>query len=289
MDYNDKKLIDLHAHSTESDGTYTPEALMGLAKKCGLSAVALTDHDSISGIAKAQSAAEQLGLELVPGIELSTDYHGMEIHILGYYIDTENQEFLKRLKEFVDNRDNRNEKMAALLQKEGFGITMDALYNENPDSVITRAHFAKFLVEHGFVKDRETVFREYLGDGCRCCVPREKITPYEAIRLIQTGGGLAFFAHPVLCHMEEGGLHGFTKSLAEAGLTGLEAIYSKNRPGDEGRFRKLAEEFGLLISGGSDFHGDNKPEIHLGNGMGNLSIPYGVLGQIKDKCKNRAI
>ena len=133
MDYNDKKLIDLHAHSTESDGTYTPEALMGLAKKCGLSAVALTDHDSISGIAKAQSAAEQLGLELVPGIELSTDYHGMEIHILGYYIDTENPEFLKRLKEFVDNRDNRNEKMAALLQKEGFGITMDALYNENPE------------------------------------------------------------------------------------------------------------------------------------------------------------
>lgn len=281
MDTIDAKFIDLHTHSTESDGTLTPENLMEHAKNCGLSAIALTDHDSISGIRKAQPAAERLGIELVPGIELSTDYHGMEIHILGYYIDINHPDFLKKLKEFVDNRDNRNEKMAALLQQEGFDISIDALYQENPDSVITRAHFAKYLVEHGFVKDRETVFREYLGDGCRCCVPREKITPYEAIRLIKTGGGLAFFAHPVLCHMSQEELHDFTKSLTEAGLTGLEAIYSKNGPGDELRLRELAGEFGLRISGGSDFHGANKPDIHLGTGTGNLKIPYGVLEQVK--------
>ncbi len=163
-----EKLIDLHTHSTESDGTLTPEELMKHAQECGLSAVALTDHDAISGIEKARPIAEALGLEFVPGVELSTDYQGTEIHILGYYIDTQQPEFLKQLKEFVDTREKRNEKMALLLQEEGFDITIEALLAENPDSVITRAHFARYLVEHGLVKDRETVFRKYLGDGCKC-------------------------------------------------------------------------------------------------------------------------
>jgi predicted metal-dependent phosphoesterase TrpH len=277
-----EKLIDLHTHSTESDGTLTPEELMKHAQECGLSAVALTDHDAISGIEKARPIAEALGLEFVPGVELSTDYQGTEIHILGYYIDTQQPEFLKQLKEFVDTREKRNEKMALLLQEEGFDITIEALLAENPDSVITRAHFARYLVEHGLVKDRETVFRKYLGDGCKCYVPREKITPFEAIRLIQLGGGLAFFAHPVLCHMNHDRLRSFIKSLKEAGLTGLEAIYSMNAPGDERNLMKFAEEFDLLISGGSDFHGSNKPQIQLGAGKGNLRIPYEILERIKE-------
>ncbi|TGY96983.1 PHP domain-containing protein [Petralouisia muris] len=277
-----EKLIDLHTHSTESDGTLTPEELMKHAQECGLSAVALTDHDAISGIEKARPIAEALGLEFVPGVELSTDYQGTEIHILGYYIDTQQPEFLKQLKEFVDTREKRNEKMALLLQEEGFDITIEALLAENPDGVITRAHFARYLVEHGLVKDRETVFRKYLGDGCKCYVPREKITPFEAIRLIQLGGGLAFFAHPVLCHMNHDRLRSFIKSLKEAGLTGLEAIYSMNAPGDERNLMKFAEEFDLLISGGSDFHGSNKPQIQLGAGKGNLRIPYEILERIKE-------
>lgn len=274
--------IDLHTHSTESDGTLTPQELMALAKETGLSAIALTDHDSIGGIAKARPEAEALGLELVPGVELSTDYNGKEIHILGYYINEENPEFRAKLKDFVDGRDMRNEKMTALLREEGFDITMEGLYAENPDSVITRAHFARYLVEHGFVKDRETVFAKYLGDNCRCYVPREKITPFEAIRLIELGGGLAFFAHPVLCHMNHDILRAFIRELKDAGLTGMEAVYSMNTPGDEANMRKLAQEFDLLISGGSDFHGSNKPHIHLGSGKGNLSIPYRVLAKIKE-------
>lgn len=287
MTANSDNYIDLHTHSTESDGTYTPEELMKLAKDAGLSAIALTDHDTIGGIEKARPAAKELGLELVPGIELSTDHQGMEIHILGFYIDETNPEFLGKLKEFVVNRETRNEKMAVLLQKEGFDITMDDLYRENPDSVITRAHFARYLVEHGFVKDRETVFKKYLGDGCRCCVPREKITPFEAIRLIQLGGGLAFFAHPVLCHMNHDQLRSFIKSLKEAGLTGLEAIYSMNSPGDERNMLKFAEEFDLLVTGGSDFHGANKPHIQLGTGRGNLRIPYEILEKIKAAHQQR--
>ncbi|MCI9174918.1 MAG: PHP domain-containing protein [Lachnospiraceae bacterium] len=285
MDYT-KKWIDLHTHSTESDGTLTPKELMRYAKRQGLSAIALTDHDSVSGIAKARPIADELELEFIPGVELSTDYQGTEVHILGYYIDIEQTEFIRQLKEFVDTREKRNEKMALLLQQEGFDITMDALTAENPDSVITRAHFARYLVEHGFVKDRETVFAKYLGDGCKCYVPREKITPFEAIRLIQLGGGLAFFAHPVLCHMNHDRLRFFIKSLKEAGLNGLEAIYSMNAPGDERNMIKFAEEFDLLISGGSDFHGSNKPQIQLGAGKGNLRIPYEILERIKGARQN---
>lgn len=286
---DNEKLIDLHTHSTESDGTLSPEELIKHAKEQGLSAIALTDHDAISGIEKARPVADELGLEFVPGVELSTDYQGQEVHILGYYIDTEQPEFLKQLKEFVDTREQRNEKMAVLLQQEGFDITMDALTAENPDSVITRAHFARYLVEHGFVKDRETVFAKYLGDGCKCYVPREKITPFEAIRLIQLGGGLAFFAHPVLCHMNHDRLRFFIKSLKEAGLNGLEAIYSMNAPGDERNMIKFAEEFDLLISGGSDFHGSNKPQIQLGAGKGNLRIPYEILERIKEARQNLTV
>ena len=279
----DMGIIDLHTHSTESDGTLSPEDLVGHAKELGLSAIALTDHDTVNGLPKARRRAKELGIELVPGIELSTDYEGMEVHILGYYMDETEPAFLTKLQEFVDGRERRNDQMMELLQKEGFAITMEDLRRENPDSVITRAHISRYLVEHGFVKDKATVFQVYLGDGRRCYVPREKITPFEAIRLIQLGGGLAFFAHPVLCHMEDGRLRSFVQSLKEAGLAGIEAMYSLNRPEDEAYLKRLAEEYGLLVSGGSDFHGENKPDIQLGTGKSNLSIPYQYLAQIKDR------
>ena len=274
-------MIDLHTHSTESDGTLTPQELMQLASDIGLSAIALTDHDTVGGLSKAKPVAESLGIELVPGIELSTDYNGTEVHMLGFYIDDTNPAFLKKLQEFIDSRNLRNEKMAFLLQKEGFSITLEDLYREYPDSVITRAHFARYLVEHGYVKDRDTVFRKYLGDNCRCYVPREKITPFEAIDLIHLGGGLAFFAHPVLCHMNHDRLRFFVRDLKEAGLTGMEAVYSMNSPGDERNMKKLAQEFDLLISGGSDFHGSNKPYIKLGSGMGHLFVPYDLLTNLR--------
>ncbi|NBH15328.1 PHP domain-containing protein [Lachnospiraceae bacterium] len=278
-----QKLIDLHTHSSYSDGTLTPEELMYHAKECGLSAIALTDHDTILGIDKARPLARSLGVELVPGIELSTDFEHQEIHILGYFIDETNQKFLEKLRDFVDGREKRNLKMIRLLQQEGFPISLASLYEEYPSSVITRAHFARYLTEHGFVKDRKTAFSKYLGDGCRCYVPREKITPFEAVKLIQIGGGLAFFAHPVLCRMNQERLRALLKQLKEAGLTGLEALYSMNTPGDEKNLKHLALEYDLLISGGSDFHGGNKPHISLGSGRGGLKIPYDILEQIKSR------
>ncbi len=275
-------MIDLHTHSTESDGTLTPQELMQLAADTGLSAIALTDHDTVTGLEKARPIAQALGVELVPGIELSTNYNGTEVHILGFYIDDTSTAFLAKLQKFLDSRELRNEKMAFALQKEGFDISLEKLQMEYPKSVITRAHFARYLVEQGFIKNRETVFRKYLGDNCRCYVPREKITPFEAIDLINQSGGLAFFAHPVLCHMNHDRLRFFIRDLKSAGLTGIEAIYSMNSPGDERNMKKFAKEFDLLISGGSDFHGENKPYIHLGTGKGNLKIPDTLLDIIKN-------
>lgn len=278
-------MIDLHVHSTASDGTNTPTELVALAKEAGLSAFALTDHDTIQGLAEARRAAKTAGIELVPGIELSTDYGGSEVHILGYYFDEQNPGFLQKLNEFINSRDLRNEKMTVLLQKEGFDITMEELIKENPDSVITRAHFARYLVEHGMVKDRETVFSKYIGDDCRCYVPREKIDPFEAVRLIQLGGGVAFFAHPVLCHMNFDRLKRFIRDLKDCGLTGIEAIYSANSSGDERNLKQIAKDYNLLTSGGSDYHGENKPYIKLGVGRGNLCIPDEILDTIKKTAK----
>lgn len=280
-------MIDLHVHSTESDGTDTPETLTRLAKEAGLSAFALTDHDTITGIRKAKPVAAELEIEFVPGIELSTDYEGTEVHILGYYIDETNEYFLKQLQTFLDSRDMRNEKMAFLLQKEGFDITLDKLLAEYPNSVITRAHFARYLVEHHMVKNRETVFSKYLGNQCRCYVPREKISPFEAVKLIQSGGGVAFFAHPILCHMNFDRLKRFISDLKDAGLTGIEAIYSANSPGDTGNLKRIAKENDLLISGGSDYHGANKPYLRLGVGRGSLYVPDEILTSIKRAAANK--
>lgn len=280
MSYNE---IDLHVHSTESDGTLTPEEIILLAKEKNLSALALTDHDTISGLPAARLAAQKYGLELVPGIELSTDYNGTEVHILGYYFDEENPDFLHQLSHFRSGREERNRKMTEKLQNIGFDITYDALLAAFPDSVLTRAHFARYLADHGMVKNTDTAFRKYLGNGCCCYVPREKITPYDAIDLIRSGGGLAYFAHPVLCHMNYDRLDAFIKSLKEHGLTGLEAVYSTYLPGDERNMKRLAQKYDLLISGGSDFHGSNKPYIQLGTGKGNLHIPYDYLWQMKER------
>ncbi len=284
----EEKTIDLHVHSTESDGTLTPEEVVTAAADAGLAAIALTDHDTVSGVKKAQAAADACGLELVPGIELSTEYaipgkkaSGKEIHIVGLFIDPEDPVLLKKTKEFRECRDSRNEKIVAALRQEGFAITMEALTAENPDSVITRANIARFLYNHGCIRNIQEAFDKYIGDGCRCYVGRFKVSPMEAVALIKQAGGTAILAHPLLYHMGTESLKQLIDTLREAGLDGIEAIYGTYTDGDERLVRKLAAENGLLISGGSDFHGSNKPAIHLGTGQGRMRLPYSVLSEIK--------
>ena len=278
----DHRIVDLHVHSTESDGTLTPEDLVAEAKKVGLAAFALTDHDTCQGVCKAMPLAASAGIELIPGIELSTDYHGKEVHIVGLYIDIENEQLLKKTAEYRKCRSERNALMVEALQKEGLSITMEELVAENPDCVITRANIARFLYEHGQIKSVREAFDRYIGDHCKCYVGRLKVASTDAVRLIKEAGGTAILAHPLLYGLSNTNLQKMIDELKPAGLDGLEAIYSTYTTGEEQQMKRLARENGLLISGGSDFHGSNKPDIALGRGRGHLYIPYFVLTDIKN-------
>lgn len=277
----EKRIIDLHTHSTESDGTLTPEELMQEASHVGLSAIALTDHDSIDGIKKARPIADSLGIELISGVELSTSYQEQEIHIVGLFLDETNELLCQKLQQFRECRDQRNEKMVQALQKEGLSITMEGLLSENPDCVITRANIARYLLNHKQIRSIQEAFERYIGDRCSCYVGREKISPVEAVELIKQAGGIAILAHPLLYHMSTARLITLLSELKLAGLTGIEAIYSTYSTSDEQQIKRLAKEFELCISGGSDFHGKNKPNIQLGTGRGHLYIPYSVLEDLK--------
>lgn len=316
--------IDLHVHSTRSDGTCSPAELVDYAMKKGLSAFAITDHDTVDGLAEAMEYAERLehaqtpdagaGVpkpdgasrmvpEVIPGIELSTEYtapdqtgsqenternggrepHGQDVHIVGIDIDYQNPVFRARLQEFVDSRTNRNRKMCGLLQDAGIQITYEALLEEFPDSVITRAHYAKYMLKHGYIKSLAEAFERYIGDRCPCFVPREKVTPKQAVELILGAGGIPILAHPILYHMSDARLEALTAELKEVGLIGIEALYSTYKPYEERKIRALAAKYDLCISGGSDFHGANKPGLDLGTGYGNLFVPYEVLCDLRKR------
>lgn len=277
----DQRIIDLHVHSNASDGTFTPTELMYEAKSANLSAIALTDHDTTDGIPEAMEAAKELGIELIPGVELSTEFEGKEIHVLGLYIDTGHPALQKRMADFRDSRDNRNVYMLEKLRAEGFDITQEALESAYPDAVITRAHIARFLFDKGYIPDIKTAFELYIGEGCRCYVPRPKVTPMDAVDYIIEAGGVPILAHPVVYKMEKADLLRMIRLMKDHGLVGMEAIYSENTAGEEQEYKALARSEGLLITGGSDFHGTNKPHLKLGVGRGNLYIPYALLDAIK--------
>lgn len=225
--------------------------------------------------------ATSAGIELIPGIELSTDYHGKEVHIVGLYIDIENEQLLKKTAEYRKCRSERNALMVEALRKEGLSITMEELVAENPDCVITRANIARFLYEHGQIKSVREAFDRYIGDHCKCYVGRLKVASTDAVRLIKEAGGTAILAHPLLYGLSNTNLQKMIDELKPVGLDGLEAIYSTYTTGEEQQMKRLARENGLLISGGSDFHGSNKLDIALGRGRGHLYIPYSVLETIK--------
>ena len=272
--------IDLHVHSTFSDGTNTPQELVSLANKIGLSAMALTDHDTCEGVPFARDAAKGTPLKVIPGIELSTEYHHTEVHIVGLNIDPDNRELLEATREFRHKREHRNELMIELLRQQGFSITMEELIADNPDAVITRANIARFLVDHGEIGSVNHAFERYLEDDCSCYVPREKITPARACTLIQQAGGIPILAHPVLYHMKKAQLEQLIQELIPYGLKGMEVYYSTYDRGQTKDMKSLADEYGLVATGGSDYHGDNKPYIHLGTGKNNLNIPDSILSKL---------
>lgn len=278
-------IVDLHVHSTKSDGSCTPTQLVDYAVEKGLSAFALTDHDCVDGLDEAIAYAKDKNVEVIPGIELSTEYEGRDIHILGLYIDHKSQAFAAHIQEFIDSRIGRNLKLCENLRNAGIDITYEALLARFPDSVITRSHYARFLLENGYIKSMKEAFDRYIGDRCPCFVPREKVTPFQAVKLILAADGIPVLAHPVLYRMSGHKLEQLVQELKAAGLMGIEAVYSTYTPPEERDMRKLADKYNLLITGGSDFHGTHKPGLDLATGYGKLFIPEEILDALKQTRK----
>ncbi|MBE5906819.1 MAG: PHP domain-containing protein [Lachnospiraceae bacterium] len=280
--------IDLHVHSTHSDGTFSVPELVEYAHNINLRAIALTDHDCIDGNVSMRTLCQKVGIDFVPGVELSTEFqfpnNGIrkEVHLLGYFIDEKNEHFRQYLSDYLHSRLHRNEQMVEKLQAHGISITLKALEAQYPDSVITRAHMARFLLDSGQVKTMNEAFKKYLGDDAPCFVDRKKVQTADAIQLIHDAGGLTVLAHPPLYNLSHKALDTMICTLKEAGLDGIEAVYSTYHNNEEQDIKAFAHQYDLLITGGSDFHGRNKAYIHLGKGRGNLYVPYELYERLYD-------
>ncbi|CCF13100.1 PHP domain protein [Brevibacillus laterosporus GI-9] len=271
---------DLHTHTLASDGTTTPAENVQLAKEAGLNAVAITDHDTIAGIAEAIQKGMELGVEVVPGVEISTAHEGKDIHILGYFIPFEDPAFHEALAQLRDVRHLRNLKLIARLQEIGVDITVEDVYRRktSDDKNIGRPHIAEELVIKGLATSIDDAFRKYLGEGGAAYVNVERIEPLEAINMIKKAGGVAVIAHPGLYQNNE-----LVEELIVYGLDGIEINHPDNSEEDKAVYRQFAEEYGLIVTGGSDFHG------YRGNQTFHAPLgAYGTSSDAVDKMRRLA-
>ena len=275
--------IDLHVHTAASDGTMTPSETVRHAKQLGLAAIAITDHDTAAGVAEARRAGEQYDVEVVGGIELSSEYRGFKLHVLGYFIDPEAPALEEFRRWAAGARDARNERIVAMLAEDGYDISMQALRESYPDAVIGMPHMAEYLMKQCAVPSVKEAFDMLFGDGCKYYLPKPRLPLDRAQATILGAGGVPVLAHPLIHGYPIGEVRTIAAVAADLGFVGLEAFYSEYTPEQTKLALELAAENGLLPTGGSDFHGTRKPHIEMGTGMGNLHIPYEVLEQLKQE------
>lgn len=276
MDY-----IDLHTHTTFSDGTYTPEELMKYAVQKGLKAIAVTDHDTIDGYESSAFWAKHYNIEFIPGVEIDATYNDIEIHILGLFIDPKNKALVKLLNDLQQLRQNRAAKIIEILNTDGIDVALKDIYALSSHSLIGRPHFAKFLVNNGYYDSVSDAIKNYLGRGKRAYVARPLPEPGIVFDIIKCAGGIPILAHPVQYHLDYLREETMIKEFKAGGLVGIEAIYSENSSEDTRRYLEIAERYSLLVSGGSDFHGSVKPGLDLGCGRGSFGVEYGILEELR--------
>ena len=269
-------IVDLHVHTTASDGTKTAEEVLSLASSCGLKAVAVTDHDTVSGIIDSHSSP----VELIPGIEFSTKFI-TKVHILGYYIDIDNAELKKQLKQIIDDRDERNEKIVQAMRNDGIAVSYDEM-KERFGEIVGRPHFAEVIAENGLAMNVSDAFDKYLEKGRPYWFPRTTLSLERCIALITGAGGIAVIAHPFEYKYEKNSLDDLIRECMRFGVTGMECRHPSHTCGQMAYLERICEDYGLLKTGGSDYHGDIKPEIRLGCGTGKVSVPYTWLEKIKE-------
>ena len=284
----DGRVVDFHTHSTCSDGTMTPSQLVEHAKESGLSAFALTDHDSVDGIEEAMRKAGEIGIEFVPGIEFSAA-DDTETHIIGLFIDPKNEVLLNTIKKLKSSRKRRMEEICRKLRNLGFDVTYNEALEEAGGNFVGRAHIAKLMVTKGYCETVKECFDKYIGLGKPAYARKNELSAVEAVSSIRAAGGLAFLAHLNQTGYGIEELEKLLLQLKEAGLNGIEGYYPEYTAEHIAQYRALAEKLSLTLSGGSDFHGDMKPHISIGVGRGDLKIPYYVLENMKGILRRQGL
>jgi predicted metal-dependent phosphoesterase TrpH len=274
-------MIDLHSHTTESDGTLSPPELVQLARAVGVEVLAITDHDTFNGYDLA-AETNHLGLELICGIELSTRFRGRSVHLLGYFIKGVPPELFRSwIASLQASRELRNQELIARLESMGINITM-AEVQQRGKKVAGRPHFAQLLVEKNYAASIQDAFDKYLGEAGACFVSRDEPPFEEAVERIVAAGGVPSLAHPARISREHAVIEEYVREMTAAGLRAIEIYHSDHSPGDVSLYRSLADAFALAMTGGSDFHGSNKPDIRLGTGRnGNVQIDVSMLQQLR--------
>lgn len=276
--------VDLHTHSTASDGTYTPFELVRHAKNKGLKAIALTDHDTTGGLAEAMKSGTDLSMEVIPGCELSVEYDGL-MHILGLWVNPDAPVLSASLKELRDKRNNRNEIMIKMLQDQGIDISFEEVKKLAGDASIGRPHISRILMNKGVISSIQEAFDKYIGPTGTAYVPKEKFSPEKAIAMLKDENATVILAHPFSLKLDSNTLKKELVRFKDLGLDGVEVYYPEHTKEQTRAYEDMCNELGLLLSGGSDFHGSVKPHIKLGKGRGKLSIPYSIVETMK---KSRA-
>ncbi len=274
-------MIDLHTHSTFSDGSLTPEELVGLAANARLEAVALTDHDTTGGLPRFLASAACSGLRGITGVEISAEHHPGAMHILGYLFDPDHAGLQEQLAQLRVGRTARNRQILEKLQALGLELTWDEVHALAGGEVVGRPHFARALIARGHVQDKAEAFSKLLARGRPAYAERFRLSPAASIQMIRAAGGVAVLAHPCSLKLGQKALRALLVELCAAGLGGLEVYHSEHNPSQTRLYHRLATELGLALTGGSDFHGALMPDIKLGRGFGGLRVPADLLPKLE--------
>jgi predicted metal-dependent phosphoesterase TrpH len=276
-------MIDLHMHSIFSDGSLTPEALAEQGRRLGLSAIALTDHDSTAGLDRFLKACEACGIRGIPGVEVSAEIRKGTMHILGYFLDVLDPSLQALLLEIREGRSLRNRSILEKLNQAGLTLTAEEVAAFAGSDTVGRPHFAQAMLARKYVKTWEEAFDLYLGKGKAAYVERLRLSPEDSVKVIRGAGGVAVLSHPFTLDLDADSLRACLVNLKAAGLGGVEVLYPEHTAEQERLYGSLASELGLVVTGGSDFHGAINPGVRMGTGYGSLRVPDSVVSELEQR------
>lgn len=280
--------IDLHTHTTQSDGSASPAELIARASSKRARAIAITDHDTVAALDEARDAADRYGIEFISGIEISAEYSPGTMHILGYCLDERSVALNEQLGKLREAREKRNPEIAKRLQALGLDIGYDEVSAAAGNEVVGRPHFARLMVERGYATSIQDAFDRFLKKGAAAYVEKARLSPRASVNLIRDAGGVAVLAHPYQLRLSSyEAVDELVAELSGFGLDGIEAIYSRHSPDQRVAYAEIAARHGLLVTGGSDYHGSYKPDIDLVTGLGDLEVPYALLEEVKSRAASR--